>query len=273
MLTHRSAFFVWMPLALGLSISPGALAQSTAPRPEILVLGTYHMANPGHDIHNIQADDVLSPKRQQEITQLIGVLKRFHPTMIAIESDPDGPRPQQYADCVAGKRELTRNEIEQIGFRLAKELGDSTIYPVDVDGDFPYERVVNWAKANGKVAAFDSLEALTGARVQAQNEFLRSHTVLETLEYMNADSSVAKDVAAYFAWVPYGDRWEFAGSDLIAAWYQRNIRIYHNILALIKSPNDKILVIYGAGHLGWLRQIIANDTSVSLRKLADLTRD
>jgi hypothetical protein len=38
-------------------------------RPEILVLGTYHMANPGHDIHNMQADDVLSPKRQQEIAQ------------------------------------------------------------------------------------------------------------------------------------------------------------------------------------------------------------
>lgn len=42
-------------------------------RPEILVLGTYHMANPGHDIHNLQADDVLSPKRQQEIAQLLEV--------------------------------------------------------------------------------------------------------------------------------------------------------------------------------------------------------
>ena len=57
-------------------------------RPEILVLGTYHMANPGHDIYNMQADDVLSPRRQQEIAQLIEVLKKFHPTKIAIESDP-----------------------------------------------------------------------------------------------------------------------------------------------------------------------------------------
>jgi hypothetical protein len=268
--SHRLALLVWLPLALGLSLSPGAPAQSSAQRPEILVLGTYHMANPGHDIHNMQADDVLSPKRQQEIAQLLDVLRRFHPTMIAIESDPDGSRPQQYADYLSGTHTLSRNEIEQIGFRLAKELGHTAIYPVDVDGDFPYERVVNWAKANGKGAAFDSLEARTGARVAAENSFLQSHTVLEMLEYMNSDSLVAQDVAAYFAWIPYGDTWEYAGSDLVAAWYQRNTRIYHNIVALIKSPNDRILVIYGAGHLGWLRQMIASDTSVRLRKLADL---
>ena len=57
----------------------------------------------------------------------------------------------------------------------------------------------------------------------------------------------------------------------MAAWYQRNIRIYRNIVALIDSPSEKILVIYGSGHLGWLRQDIANDASVRLRKLADLT--
>lgn len=266
----RSTRPLWMPLALATLVAPGAPAQSDSPRPEILVLGTYHMANPGHDIHNMQADDVLAPRRQQEIAQLVDVLKRFHPTSVAVEADPDGPRPQQYADYLAGNHTLSRNEIEQIGFRLARELGLAAISPVDVDGDFPYERVVNWAKANGRSGAFDSLAALTGARVQAENDYLRSHTVLETLAYMNSDSLVARDVAGYFAWVPYGDRWDNAGADLVAAWYQRNIRIYHNITALIKSPNDRVLVIYGAGHLGWLRQMIASDATVRLRTLADL---
>jgi hypothetical protein len=40
---------------------------------------------------------------------------------------------------------------------------------------------------------------------------------------------------------------------------------------LIESPNERILVIYGAGHLGWLRQNVANDAAVRLRKLSDLT--
>jgi hypothetical protein len=48
-------------------------------------------------------------------------------------------------------------------------------------------------------------------------------------------------------------------------------RIYNNVVRLIESPNDKILVIYGAGHLGWLQQDAANDATVKLRKLGDFT--
>lgn len=258
-------------LFLGLLAIPRASWPQSDVRPEILVLGTYHMANPGHDVFNMHADDVLSPRRQQEIAQLIEVLKRFHPTRIAIEAGVGSKRvAQEYADYLAGKYVLSRNEDDQIGYRLAKELGHHAVYAVDADGDFPYKRVVNYAKANGLKEKFDAMEASTGTRVKEQGDFLRTHTVLETLGYMNSDSVVAKDVASYFAFVPYGEPFEYAGPDLLALWYQRNIRIYHNIVALIDSPNDKILVIYGAGHLGWLRQDIANDATVKLRKLADL---
>jgi len=259
-------------LLLGVLALPGAGWSQSDARPEILVLGTYHMANPGRDVHNMQADDVLSPKRQQELTRLIEVLKAFRPTKVAIEAAVGSKRiGQDYSDYRAGKYTLSRNENDQLGFRLAGELGHPTVYPVDADGDFPYVRVVNYAKANGLMDKFNALEAITAARVKAQGDFLQSHTVLETLEYMNADSMVAKDVAAYFAFVPFGEPWEYAGPDLLAMWYQRNIRIYRNIVALASSPNDRILVIYGAGHLGWLRQMVTNDASVRLQKLSDLT--
>jgi hypothetical protein len=254
----------------GLAMAGAARAQSDS-RPEILVLGAFHMANPGRDVHNMQADDMLSPKRQQEIAQLIEVLKRFHPTKIAIEAELGSDRvTRQYSDYLAGTYTLTRNEDDQIGYRLAKALGHKTIYPVDEMGDFPYERVVNFAKANGRAEQFNALAASTGARVKAEGDFLQSHSVLEMLELMNADTSVASDVASYFAFVPFGDADDDAGADLIALWYQRNIHIYHHIHALIDSPSDRILVIYGAGHLGWLRQDVANDASVRLRRLGDL---
>ncbi len=259
-------------LILGvMAISVACWAQADA-RPEILVLGTYHMANPGHDMFNLKADDVQSPKRQQEIAQLIEVLKKFHPTKIAIESDVTSQKAgQQYSDYLAGKYTLSRNEDDQIGYRLAKELGHQKIYPVDVDGDFPVQRVMNYAKANGRSEKLDAMTAGWGAMVKEQGEFLQSHTVLESLEYMNSDARAARDMALYFAIVPFGEPWEYAGPDLLAAWYERNIRIYHNIANLIDSPNDRILVIYGAGHLAWLRQDVANDASVKLRKLSELS--
>lgn len=258
-----------------LAVSIPSYAQSNIqsdPRPEILVLGTYHMSNPGRDLYNMQADDVQSPKRQQEIAQFIEVLKKFHPTKIAIEADVGSERvAQEYSDYVAGKYTLTRNETNQIAYRLAKELGHKAIYPVDEDGDFPWQRVVDYAKATGRKEKIDALAATMGTVVKEQDDFLHSHSVLETFEYMNADAMAAKGVAFYYAFVPYGEPGDYAGSDLLAAWYERNIRIYRNIVTLIESPSDKILVLYGAGHLGWLQQDIANDASVKLRKLAEFT--
>jgi hypothetical protein len=49
----------------------------------VLVLGTFHMANPGHGIFNLKVDDVLTPKRQKEIGETVEVMKHFHPTKIA----------------------------------------------------------------------------------------------------------------------------------------------------------------------------------------------
>ena len=237
-----------------LALSTGSWAQSDG-RPEILVVGTYHMSNPGHDIANMQADDVLSPKRQQEIAQLIEALKKFHPTKIAIEAPVGSQRvAQEYSDYLAGKYTLSRNETNQIGYRLAKELGHRSVYPVDVDGDFPWLRVVNYAKANTLTAKVDAMLADTNASVKEDGDFLQSHTVVEMLERMNSDAREARDFAWYYECARLGEPYEYAGPDLLAAWYQRNIRIYNNIVKLIESPSDRILVIYGNGHLGWLRQ-------------------
>jgi hypothetical protein len=252
-------------------VSASALSSAaTQAKPEILIVGTYHLANPGHDIFNTSADDVLSPKRQAEVAELLAVLKRFRPTKIAIESNVyDDTRKKQYADYLAGKYTLTRNEIDQVGFRLAKELGMKTVYPVDYDGDFPWQRLVNFARATGKSQQYDQLYAEMGGFFKKQNEFLPTHTILETLLFMNADDRVVADVGFYFREVHFGEPGDYAGADLLTSWYQRNMRIYTNITNLIESPDERILVIYGSGHLGWLRQASQSDPTVQLRKLAE----
>ena len=255
--------------------APLAMAAQTTTKPEILVLGTYHMANPGHDIHNSQVDDVFSPARQKEISELTALLRRFRPTKIAIEASVGGQKvPREYAEYLTGKYALTRNEIDQIGFRLAKDLGHAKIYSVDEDGDFPFLRVRNYAIANGQKERFENEQARVDVRVKAENAFIASHSVTQALELFNSDSSVARAVGEYYTgFLPFGEPYEYAGADLLASWFQRNLRIYANIRALITSPDERVLVIYGAGHLGWLRQIVASDPGVVLRTLADLDHE
>lgn len=265
-------------LALALAAALPAWAQPPsselpAGRAEVLVLGTYHMANPGRDVFNMQADDVLAPKRQAEIAELVAVLKKFGPTKIAVERDVwDSRLPKDYADYVAGRHELTRNEIEQVGFRLAKELGHAAVYAVDADGEFPYQRLVNYARGSGRAKELDAMTAEIGAMVKAQGDHLASHTVLETLLYMNADDKVTQDVGFCYRQAHLSEPGDWAGADLVADWFRRNMRIYANITRLTDSPDQRLLVIIGAGHLGWLRHDVASDPTLRLRKLAEFVK-
>ena len=52
---------------------------------QVMVLGTYHFENPGLDLVNTDADDVLAPHRQAELQDLAERLTAFRPTAIALE--------------------------------------------------------------------------------------------------------------------------------------------------------------------------------------------
>src|SRR5256884_7368499 len=118
-----------------------AVRTTSAKKARVLVLGVFHMANPGRDMFNLQVDDVLAPRRQKELSDLAEMLKRFQPTKIALES-PAGSEKirKQYEDYLAGNYSLTRSESDQIGFRLAKELGHKQVCGIDIQGDFPFDR-------------------------------------------------------------------------------------------------------------------------------------
>ena len=271
---------IWLFAGL-ITVAIPTLAQqaSAGSRAQVLVLGTYHMANRGHDIFNMQVDDVLSPRRQSEIAQLIEVLKKFNPTKIAIERDLLSPnnsttteQAMQYTGYLAGKHELSRDEVEQIGFRLAKELGHKTVYPVHADYDFPYQRLVNYAKATGRSKELDEISSGFAAKTKAQGEYLVSHTILETLLWLNADEKAEFEIGLYYRLAHFGELGDWAGADLVSDWFRRNMRIFSNIMQLIDSPNERVLVIYGYGHLGWLRNNVSRDPTLRLRELRDFTR-
>jgi hypothetical protein len=124
------------------------LAAEPSTKPvEVMVVGVFHMSNPGHDLHNLKADDVLEPKRQGEIAALTDALARFKPTKVGVEWPADLVA-ERYKQYLAGTLPPSRNEVVQLGFRLAKTTG-AEVYSLDADGDFPYERLKNFAETRG----------------------------------------------------------------------------------------------------------------------------
>ena len=85
--------------------------------------------------------NVLAPKRQHEMEQLISQIKAFRPTKIAVYADErdDAEINANYQGYLEGTYKLTRSLPDQIGFPLAKQMEHSKIYCV---ADWPKHRPI-----------------------------------------------------------------------------------------------------------------------------------
>src|SRR4051812_10723469 len=238
---------------------PGRTAeQCPTSQVPVMVLGTYHMSNPGLDTVNMHADSVSTPERQQQLAELLDRLARFRPTKIAVEASRTSKTvPTQYAQYLAGTYKLTDNEIDQVGYALGKKLGLKQISPVDFpmwqSGLQPSE--MHEPKPKPKTAAAPPAEEESAmmkqvrAVVKQDEELLKKSTVADYLAHLNAPERARLN----YVWdvesnlVP-GDGYNlYEKTDLATGWYKRNMRIVTNVLD-VTEPNDRVLVIFGSGH-------------------------
>ncbi len=252
-------------LLFALALNPNARAQPSPPATtpvQVLVLGTFHLSNPGQDLHNLQVDDVRTPEKQKELTDLAERLAKFKPTKIAVEALSDRPD-FGYAKYESFTPEaLTKNADErvQIGFRLAKNLGHQTVYGIDEQSDtidyFPFDKVDAYAKAHAESATLEKMHAYVQTMMKALEAQQKTTPISTILAETNAPAKVLSDHRAfYYALLRLGDAKTQPGADLNGGWYLRNAKIFAKLQQVAK-PGDRIVVIFGAGHNYWLRHFV-----------------
>ena len=168
-----------------------ATAQQRPPEPvppvKVMVLGSYHFANPGLDIMKTRVTDVMTPEKQAEIAEVVEALAGFHPTKIAIEASlaTAATFDSLYAAYRAGEHELMPNERQQLGFRLAARFDHQRAYAIDHHGDFPIEQVIAYAREHDPafVQEFEKMIATLGAEADSLQ---RHATVREILRHAEA---------------------------------------------------------------------------------------
>jgi hypothetical protein len=240
----------------------GIVSAEAPVKPALLVLGSYHFANPGKDVIKSKVTDVSTPARQREIEEMIARLEKYRPTKIVVECDVETSAPirERFAEYLAGSYRLSVNEREQLGFRLAKNLKDKKIYCVDTNTDSPGDAVdYSYFEYAAKHPELDALLKSTQKDLQAEydrrNERFVNLPMVEQFLYLNDPVQIENDHAGYFYLLRVGEGTEYVGANWLAAWYNRNFKIVANIIRIIDSPRDRVLAIYGAGHLKLLNQI------------------
>src|SRR5688572_23768351 len=147
---------------------------------QVMLLGTYHFANPGRDVIKQDIDDVLQPRRQAELEDLVSRLASWQPDRIAVEqpiSRTDTVR-ARYARYLAKALPPNRNEVVQIGFRLASRLGHDAVYPIDDDSFLDLNdslKAVEQRRPEFKRAR-DSLTAVLQKEAEATSAWMRTTT-------------------------------------------------------------------------------------------------
>lgn len=225
-------------------------------KPTIMILGTFHMGAT-LDMIEIEKDSMLSAQRQKEIEKVVGRLKDFKPTKIALEVEKkrNGSLNEEFTGFLKGDYQLKENEIDQIGYRLAREMKHQEVYAVDWMEEGACQRgigeVVEWAKKNQP----ELYEELFGSLYKLELT-TNGKSVNDLLLYYNQPEIVEKLHRSYVNMARIKEAEQYVGMDWLIWWYQRNLILFSNLSDLATTPDDRILFIVGSSHVGILENFV-----------------
>jgi hypothetical protein len=228
---------------------------------EVMLLGTYHFAGSSGDAVSTPADDILSPLRQRELDELVARLAPWAPQQVAVEW------PYHFADSTAARYARwrspegypSRNEVAQVGFRLAARLGHARVYPIDfamrIDND---SLAPLFAREPRFAARSDSLMAVLRAASAADAAAHRARSITEQLRVANSEARLrgGNSLGMFGAMLPAGDGDNLAGPQLLARWYERNFVMAHYLTRIVEPSTTRVLLLVGSGHVPALRNIL-----------------
>ncbi len=229
---------------------------------EIMLFSTFHFANPGKDKVFNHVKDVMSEDSQIYLDELARRIAEFKPTLILLEFEPQSSDAVnlKYSEYREGKHNLGPNEIEQLGFRIAKHSGLDKVHGFD-------HRDIKWESERllQQLAKEPILERNFNMSIQNMvNEENRAHASMSLQELLKRYNSPRMDhlnKGFYLLTNVAGAGTNFAGADASASWWHRNFRMLALIQTFLK-PGERLIVIGGQGHIAVIRDLLSNDINM-----------
>ncbi|PTM11004.1 MAG: hypothetical protein DA407_02465 [Bacteroidetes bacterium] len=230
-------------------------------RAQVLVVGTFHFDYPGLDELKTKENDkidVLKEPKKSEVTNLVEYIKKFKPTKVVIEAKPGNGWNDKLKEYKNGMYRDKRDERYQLAMRIATDFNLDTLYSADAtalsddlwekDSLF-YKSLTN--KINWKLE--DPYWEKVKEYFDYREKQIKNAPILDVFKSMNSRDGHNTNYGLYLTGAfATGDG---QGADNLSMWwYNRNARIFANIVNITESADDRILVIFGNGHAAILRQ-------------------
>ena len=260
---------------------PDAILTKGENTPDVLLVGTFHFSYPGLDSHVTKEEEqvnVLSPKRQKEMKALVNYIAEFKPTKIMVETGANtGYLMRQFEDYLKDKKTAKAREVHQIAFPLMKQFKLDTLYGVDAPSlvrelmmskdSTLLEPIIDAIYTEDKTN-IDPYDDKYWEWYDRDDELTLQNELLPYFKHMNSDKVLNRGWGHYLLGGFKNNGYK--GSDaLILNWYSRNLRIFRNIQDL-SEPGDRIMVLFGAGHMTILKNLFESSPEYNLVKFGTL---
>lgn len=285
--TNFKKIYISFLLALVMSYPISAQHDSKI---EILLVGFDHLSQM---YNGTPSSDIFSLKKK-EIHRITDKLQAFSPQLSLVEKEPKEQKQldslyQAYKHGELALRDIPygSSETYQVGFKLAKKLGLEGVYGIDhyestsqsllSSGDnitlfkSGLMKLMNTARPLKKKVQQDSLSLYDYIKIINQDKFIDlSHHLIFNLPAYVTNGAFSENGTNTVDIGPIDK--EYLGAEYITLFYNRNLKIYSNILQTqLKHNSNKMVLIMGQLHIGVLRDLLEDnpnykivDTSVFL---------
>ena len=240
-------------------------------KPSIALLGMFHFGETS-DLAAIKFKDLHTEKRQNELLELVQMLKEYRPTKILVEypmSRKDTIQ-KRYKAYLNGKFTLADSETYQLGFRLAKVLGHHSIYAMDHKMDLPFDDLAAHLSSTGEMGKMESMIARVNNLMQDETKALETLALSTYLRRLNSENFDGLANSLYLKEVlEMGSGDNEVGAKVSAIWYQRNMVMLKNIASYIESDDERILVIVGSSHRAVIKDFVQDRVDLEYAEIAD----
>lgn len=242
---------------------------------KVILVGTFHYGETS-DRNKTAFTDLFTPKRQAELDKMAADLAATNPTKIFVESRPTNQLKLDKEYQLYQKNQLTdtlilKHEIQQLGFRMAKLAKLPTPIAVDYKQELPYDEMNKFEKGIGADTTikwppfFDISYPFTDT---TKSISLKKMSLSKYYIGLNSEYQRKRSQFDYFHYaMSYGYKENYVGADYTTSWYNRNLKIYTNILRELKPTDTCIIILFGASHTNLLRQFFADHPSFEIIEL------
>ncbi len=250
-----------------------SILETDSSKIKIYLLGTFHF-NQTDSTYN-----VLDDKHQESIKQLSKTIANQKPDKVFVERQPEFEfqnKLDSLYNVFVKNEEIfskSKNEIYQIGFRVAKLLNHPKVYQCDNPGQygFYYNKALKYAKENNQMQYINATAKTTVIREddRINEDSLRlNSTLFDYIKWLNSDIVVRTSHASYITndvqigstdYYNYDDDDTLIGAEIVADWYRRNIMIYTKMINQLSYDEKAIFLIIGADHIPTLKHLFESN--------------